>query len=248
MKRKLEMVVISDVHIGSFGCHAEELNIYLKSIKPNKIILLGDIIDGYVFDKRNFDKHQVQFFRIILYFIKDNVEVYYLTGNHDDFLRQFDDFEIMNFKKIDKLVLEINNKKYWFFHGDIFDISMRGRVGKLASSVGGRAYDLIIIFNRWLNIVLKKMGKNPFSLSKKIKDNVKKAVKFVSDFEQTACEHAIKQNYDYVINGHIHQPQIREYKNENGSVIYMNSGDWIENLSSLEFDGFSWKINYFNEQ
>lgn len=248
MKRDLDMVVISDVHIGSFGCHAEELNIYLKSINPKKIILLGDIIDGYVFDKKNFNKHQVQFFRIILDFIKKNVEVYYLTGNHDDFLRQFDDFEIMNFKKVDKLVLEINDKKYWFFHGDVFDISMKGTFGKLATSFGGKAYDLIIIFNRWLNVILKKMGKSPFSLSKKIKDNVKKAVKFVSDFEKISCEHAINQKYDFVINGHIHQPQIKEFKNEKGSVVYMNSGDWIENLSSLEFDGVDWKIHYFNEQ
>ena len=31
----------------------------------------------------------------------------------------------------------------------------------------------------------------------KIKDNVKKAVKFVSDFEKISCEHAINQKYDF---------------------------------------------------
>lgn len=247
MKRDLDIVVISDVHIGSFGCHAEELNIYLKSINPKKIILLGDIIDGYVFNVKNFDKHQIQFIRIILGFIRKNVEVYYLTGNHDDFLRNYDDFEIVNFKKSDKLVLDINGKKYWFFHGDLFDISMKGTIGKWLTYFGGKAYDYIIFLNKFINIFLKKIGKSPFSLSKKIKDNVKKAVKFVSDFEKISCEHAINQNYDYVINGHIHQPQIKSFKNEKGSVIYMNSGDWVENLSSLEFDGVNWKIYNFHE-
>ena len=99
----------------------------------------------------------------------------------------------------------------------------------------------IIILNKWINHFLKKLGKKPYSLSKVIKDSIKKAVIFVNDFETISCQHAIKQGYDYVINGHIHQPTIREFKSEDGSVVYMNSGDWIENLTSLEFDG-TWKI------
>jgi len=241
-KRDLEIVVISDVHLGTFGCHAEELNSYLKSINVKTIILNGDIFDGYVFEKKFFDKNQLEFIRIILKMIKKGTIVYYLTGNHDDFLRDFDEIKIENFVKDDKLVLTINGKKHWFFHGDIFDISVQGKIGKLLTKIGGKSYDFIIYLNRKINILLKKINKKPFSLSKKIKDNVKTAVKFVNDFEKISCEHAIENEYEYVINGHIHEPKIMKYSNQKGETIYMNSGDWVENLSSLEFDGVSWKI------
>lgn len=226
--------------------HAEELNSYLKSIKTKKLILNGDIFDGYVFAKKYFDKNQFEFIRIVLNLLKKGTEVYYLTGNHDDFLRDFDDLDIENFHKADKLILEIKNEKYWIFHGDIFDMSVQGKLGKFLTMIGGKSYDFIIYVNRTLNKLLKKIGKKPFSLSKKIKDNVKTAVKFINDFEKTSCEHAIKQKFDYVINGHIHEPKIIKYVNESGeSVIYMNSGDFVENLSSLEYDGDSWKIFKF---
>ena len=157
-KRELEIVVISDIHLGTYGCHAEELNQYLKSINPKKIILLGDIFDLYLFDQKFFKGPQIEFLRIILGMINAGVDVYYLTGNHDEFLRGFEEFNLQNFHKLDKLVLEIGGKRYWFFHGDIFDLSVRGKLGKFATLVGGRAYDFIIVLNKWINILLKKVG------------------------------------------------------------------------------------------
>jgi UDP-2,3-diacylglucosamine pyrophosphatase LpxH len=247
-KRELEIVAISDVHLGTYGCHAEELNNYLKSIKTNILILNGDIFDGYVFYKKYFDKHQLEFIRIILQFLKNNTKVYYITGNHDDFLRDFDTIEFNNFIKDDKLILTINGKKYWIFHGDVFDISVKGKLGKFLTKIGGKSYDFIIYLNRKINLLLKKINKKPFSLSKKIKENVKRAIKYISDFEKLSCEHGIDKEFDYVINGHIHEPKIVEFKNEKGSIIYMNSGDWVENLTSLEFDGIGWKIHRYNEK
>lgn len=247
-QRSLDIVVISDVHLGTYGCHAEELNKYLKSINTKILILNGDIFDGYVFEKKYFDKHQLEFIRTILKIIKNDTTVYYLTGNHDDFLRDFDEINLENFIKDDKLVLTIKDKKYWFFHGDIFDISVQGKLGKFLTMIGGKSYDFIIYLNRKFNLFLKKINKKPFSLSKKIKDNVKTAIKFISDFEKISCEHAIDKEFDYVINGHIHEPKIVNYQNEKGKIIYMNSGDWVENLSSLEFDGVSWKIFKYNDE
>jgi len=245
-KRELEIVVISDVHLGSYGCHAEELNHYIKSIKPKILILNGDIFDGYVFNKKYFPSSHVEFVRNVLTLIKKGTTVYYLTGNHDDFMRNFEEISVLNLHKLDKLVLTIDDKKYWFFHGDIFDLSMQGKLGKSLAVIGGSAYDFLIRINRWVNIILKFMGRKPYSLSKKVKDSVKKAIVYVSDFEEMSCRHAIRQGYDYVINGHIHQPCIREYRNDEGKVFYMNSGDWIENLTSLEFDGSEWTIYKYN--
>jgi UDP-2,3-diacylglucosamine pyrophosphatase LpxH len=76
---------------------------------------------------------------------------------------------------------------------------------------------------------------------------VKKAVKYIGDFELTASELAIDNHYDYVVCGHIHQPQIREVVNKKGSCTYLNSGDWIENLSALEYHDNEWKIFYYDE-
>jgi UDP-2,3-diacylglucosamine pyrophosphatase LpxH len=247
-KRNLDICVISDIHLGSYGCHAEELNKYIESINPKILILNGDIFDGYVFNKKYFPNTHFEVIRNVLKLLKNNTDVYLISGNHDDFLRSFDEISMTNLHKLDKLVLEIDGKSYWFFHGDVFDISMQGKIGKIISRVGGQGYDLLIYINKLLNKTLKIFGKEPYSLSKIIKNSVKKAVKYISDFEKMSCEHAIKQGYDYVVNGHIHQPSIRDYSNEDGKVVYMNSGDWIENLTSLEYVDGKWSIFCYNRE
>jgi len=239
-KRLLDVVVISDVHLGTYGCHAKELCHYLKSIKPNKLILNGDIIDIWAYKKNYFPKWHLNVIRQLFKMAANGVEIYYITGNHDDLLRRFSDLNIANICLTDKLLLNLNGRTAWIFHGDVFDISMK-HTTKLAK-LGGQAYDYLIILNRYVNQLLKKMGKQPYSFSKKIKDSVKKAVKYVNDFEQTAARIAIDKRYDFVICGHIHQPQKREIKTDKGSVIYLNSGDWVENLTSLEFCNNHWDI------
>jgi UDP-2,3-diacylglucosamine pyrophosphatase LpxH len=244
MKRKVEVVVLSDIHLGSYGCHAKELNEYLKSIDPDILILNGDIMDGYVFNKNYFPVEHFEVIKNILSMLKRGTKVYYIPGNHDDFLRELDDIHMDNLHKVDKLILELDGKTHWFFHGDVFDMSMQGKLGKSLAKIGGQAYDMIILINRIMNKLLVLLNKKPYSLSKKIKDNVKSAVKYVSDFEEMSCEHAIKQGFDVVVNGHIHQPKINTHTNPKGSVVYLNSGDYVENLSSLEYNNKQWKIHY----
>jgi UDP-2,3-diacylglucosamine pyrophosphatase LpxH len=144
----------------------------------------------------------------------------------------------------DKLVLTLQDKKAWFFHGDIFDVTMKH--SKWLAKLGGKGYDLLIVINRAINFLLTKMGRERISFSKKIKNSVKEAIKFISDFEQTATDLAISNGYDYVICGHIHQPVIKEYWNDEGSVIYLNSGDWVENLTCLEYFKGDWKLIQFD--
>lgn len=245
-KRKVDIVVISDIHLGTYGCHAAELLVYLKSIKPKKIILNGDIIDIWQLSKNYFPKAH---FDVLKKFIKwiasDEVEVYYLTGNHDEMLRKFSPFSLGNFHLLDKMKLQIADKKAWIFHGDIFDASVS--TTKWLAKLGGWGYDLLIVLNRIINFLLVKMGASKMSFSKKIKDNVKKAVKFIDDFEQTAIDLALEQNYDYVICGHIHQPQIKEISKEGKHICYLNSGDWIENLTALEYHNGEWQIYQYTE-
>jgi len=244
-KRSLDIVVLSDVHLGTVGCHALELVQYLNSIDPKKLILNGDFIDIWNFRKYYWPESHMLVIRTMLTMMTNGTDIYYLTGNHDEVLRKVSSLQLGPLFVRDKLVLELNGEKVWIFHGDVFDVTMKH--SKWIAKIGGKGYDLLILLNRAINSILMKLGRNKLSLSKRIKDSVKKAVRFIEDFEMTAIELAIDQGYNYVICGHIHQPKIRGYENDNGSVIYMNSGDWVENLTALEYDGDEWSMFRYEE-
>ncbi len=240
-RRTLNAVIISDVHLGTYGCHATELCNYLKSIKPHTLILNGDIIDGWQFSKRYFPLAHMQVIKEIMNLMMCGTRVFYITGNHDEMLRRYSELQMGGFQLCDKLLIEINGKKTWVFHGDVFDATTKGSA-KFIAKLGGYGYDFLILLNSFINYWLTLFGKEKMSLSKKIKASVKKAVSWINNFETTAAELAIENKYDYVVCGHIHQPQIKTVENEHGSVVYMNSGDWVENLTALELCKDEWTI------
>jgi UDP-2,3-diacylglucosamine pyrophosphatase LpxH len=246
-RRSVEVVVMSDLHLGTYGCHAREILNYLKSIQPRILVLNGDIIDIWQFNKRYFPLAHMQVIKEILQLISQGTRVIYITGNHDEALRRYSDMQMGLFQITDKLVMEINGKMTWIFHGDVFDATTKGSA-KLLAKLGGHGYDLLILINSLINRCLKLMGKEKMSFSKKVKNSVKKAVSWIGDFEQTAAELAIEKKYDYVICGHIHQPQKRVINTKEGSVTYLNSGDWIENLTALEYQHNEWQIFQYQEK
>ncbi|WP_340198532.1 UDP-2,3-diacylglucosamine diphosphatase [Ascidiimonas sp. W6] len=244
-KRKLDTVVISDVHLGTYGCHAGELLSYLNSIEPKKLVLNGDIIDVWQFRKSYFPKSHLQVVKKIIDLSTKGTEVFYITGNHDEMLRKFSDISMGNIHVLDKLILELDGKKAWIFHGDVFDASIQH--AKWIAKLGGWGYDLLILINRLINWVLQRLGKEKYSISKRIKSGVKKAVKHINNFEKVVSDLAIKQGYKYVICGHIHQPEMIRKVNKNGICLYLNSGDWVENLTALEYHNKRWNLYHFNE-
>lgn len=244
-KRDVELVILSDIHLGTYGCHAEELLRYLKTIRPKKLILNGDIIDMWQFSKRYWPKSHMQVVKYITGLLTRNTKIVYLTGNHDEMLRKFSGFKLGSFHIDNKVVLRLNGKRAWVFHGDVFDVTMR--YSKWLAKLGAIGYDTLILINALVNWVLLKFKREKISLSKRVKDSVKSAVKFINDFEKTAADIAIENGYDYVICGHIHQPEIRRIQTEKGEVIYLNSGDWIENLTALEFNGSEWSIYRYHD-
>jgi UDP-2,3-diacylglucosamine pyrophosphatase LpxH len=246
-KRKVDLVVLSDVHLGTYGCHAKELLHYLKSINPKTIVLNGDIIDIWQFSKRYWPKSHMKVVKQLMNWVSKGKKTYYITGNHDEMLRRFAGLKMGSFSIVNKLVLDLDNdKKAWFFHGDIFDVTMEH--SKWLAKLGAIGYDSLIIINRMVNFISEKIfRKGKISLSKKIKNSVKSAVKFINNFEQTSADIGISNKYDYVVCGHIHQPEIREITNAEGSITYLNSGDWIENLTALEYHDGHWSIYKFSE-
>lgn len=244
-KRKVELVVISDVHLGTYGCHAKELVRYMKSIKPETVVLNGDIIDIWQFSKSYWPKSHMQVIKQIISWATKDTKVYYITGNHDEMLRRFEGFELGSLKIENKLILDLDGKKAWIFHGDVFDVTMQS--ARWLTKLGSVGYDLLIYINAACNWTLQKMGKEKISLSKRIKNSVKQAVKFINNFEETCADIAIDNSYEYVLCGHIHHPEIKTISNSNGSVIYMNSGDWVENLSALEYHDKKWSMFNYRE-
>ena len=243
-KRKLDIALLSDLHLGTFGCHAKELLHYLKSIDPSHLVLNGDIIDVWQFSKNYFPSSHMQVIKELISMMSKGTHVYYITGNHDEAFRRYSGLRLGNFTLDDKLVFNINGCKTWIFHGDVFDATTKGSA-KLIAKLGGKGYDLLILLNRAINGLLAMLGRDKMSFSKKVKAGVKKAVRWIGNFELTAAELAIEYGYSHVICGHIHQPQIRHVERSKGSVTYMNSGDWIENLTSLEFVTGNWTIHHY---
>lgn len=244
-KRDVELVVLSDIHLGTYGCHAEDLLRYLKTINPKKIILNGDIIDMWQFSKRYWPKSHMQVVKHITGLLAKNTKVIYLTGNHDEMLRKFSGLKIGSFTIDNKIVLKLNGKRAWIFHGDVFDVTMK--YSKWLAKLGAIGYDTLILLNTIVNWILNRFGREKISLSKRVKDSVKSAVKFINDFEKVAADIAIENEYDFVVCGHIHHPEIKKIITDKGEVTYLNSGDWIENLTSLEFHDGKWKIYRYVE-
>lgn len=246
MKRELDIAILSDTHLGTYGCHAKELLQYLQHIKPQTLILNGDFIDIWQFRKRYFPKEHLQIVQRILKMAEKGTKVYYITGNHDDSLRRYSDFSAGNIHLCDKLSLELNGEKYWIFHGDIFDLFIK--YSPWMSKIGGKGYDWLILLNRFINKVRLRMGMSRMSFAKRVKHRVKEAVKFIGDFENTAINLAGEKDYDYVVCGHIHRAQMREVEAENGKrVTYMNSGDWVESLTALEYRFGTWSVYEYDE-
>jgi UDP-2,3-diacylglucosamine pyrophosphatase LpxH len=246
VKRKPSVVVISDVHLGTYGCHAVELLAYLKSIKPEVLILNGDIIDMWNFKKKYFPQEHLLVLQKIIKMALSGTKVFYITGNHDDKLRDLTEFAFGNISLRNSLHIQIKDKRYLFFHGDVFDASVN--VTKFFAKLGGKGYDYLVLFNRSLNNWRSKFGFKRVSFASRVKFKVKEAIKFVTDFETAAIEMAAAQGFDFVVCGHIHMPQVKEVKTEKGSVTYLNSGDWVENLTSLEFENGEWTIYKYSEE
>ena len=242
-KRNVELVVLSDIHLGTSGCQAAELLKYLKSIKPKTLILNGDIIDIWQFKKRFFPKAHLKVIKHLIGLSSDRCNVYYITGNHDEMFRKFNGMKIGKLRILNDLKLNLDGKIVWFFHGDVFDVVMQ--YSKWLAKLGAIGYDSLIWLNTKVNWIGRILNFEPVSFSKRIKESVKGAVKYINAFEDTAAIIAARKGIDYIVCGHIHHPEMKLIEVDDRIINYLNSGDWIENLTSLEYNVGQWQIfNY----
>ena len=223
---KVDALFISDVHLGSKGCNADELLKVLKDYKPKQLFLVGDIIDGWLLKKRNYwTQDFTNVLRKILSYSKNGTEVIYITGNHDEFLRSYSSTELGNIKIVDEW--EWNG--YLITHGDLYDGVVQL---KWLGILGSWGYEVAITIDRFLK---KRLGYKK-SLSKTLKDSVKQAVKFITDFENQLAYQALSKNLKGVICGHIHKPEDKNIQIRESQIHYLNCGDWIENNSYIIYN------------
>jgi UDP-2,3-diacylglucosamine pyrophosphatase LpxH len=238
---RYKTVIMSDLHLGSTYSRAEDISNFIDGIECDVLILNGDIIDGWALKRGNsWTKEHMKCVRKIMKKAY-KTKVYWLRGNHDDFLHEFIPIFLGNIEILENLDLYgINDKKYLVLHGDIFDIFVNEM--KWLAKIGSIGYDFTLWLNKWYNKYRLFMGKDYFSLSKKIKNSVKSATNFIGDFEKHMVNHANKLGYDGVICGHIHKAEIKKIDN----IDYMNSGDWVESKTALVEDDYgNWSLINF---
>lgn len=234
---------ISDVHLGTRGCKAAHLNAFLKAHKCEYLYLVGDIIDGWRIKQGWYwpSLHNRIVRRIMKKAEKEGTKVIYITGNHDEFLREYVDehaIKMGNISIVNETEHEtVGGERIWIVHGDAYDGVTKYH--KWVAFAGDMGYNFLIWANSYLNTIRKWMGLKYWSLSKAIKNKVKGAVSYMFEFEETVAREAIKRDVDGVICGHIHHAAKREIKmsfsDERGirGVMYYNCGDWVESCTAL---------------
>jgi UDP-2,3-diacylglucosamine pyrophosphatase LpxH len=230
---KVEALFISDVHLGSRGSNALELTNMLKHYEPEYLFIVGDFIDGWLLKRRHYwNQDFSNVIRKVLSYSKKGTKVVYITGNHDDFLRQYVPLDLgENIEIVDEY--QWNN--YFITHGDAYDGIVNLKWLGVLGSVG---YEIAIKIDR----TMKRFGYKK-SISKWAKDKVKDAVKFITLFEDQLVYQANKRNCDGVICGHIHKPESKMID----GIHYLNCGDWIENNSFIVYNKHKFEVKRYKQ-
>jgi UDP-2,3-diacylglucosamine pyrophosphatase LpxH len=228
-RARFRSVFISDVHLGTPGCQAEALLDFLKSHPSERLYLLGDIIDGWQLRRRWFwPQTHNDVVQKLLKRARKGCKVVFIPGNHDEFARHFTEHHFGGVEVVAEAVhTTADGQKLWLIHGDHFDGVIQ--YAKWLAYVGDTLYEWLLRVNRHFNSFRARMGLPYWSLSQYVKHKVKKAVNFVTRFEEAVAAEARRRGHDGVVCGHIHRPEMRRID----GTLYCNDGDWVESLSAL---------------
>lgn len=247
-KHHYRTVWLSDIHLGSDNCKVDMIQSFISEVKADTIILVGDIIDGWAIKRRwnSVPQSHLNVIRTLMTKAKKDTQIYYVVGNHDEFIRKFHDFFPFQFGNIhidNEFVYDtLTNGQIWNVHGDLYDCITR--MHKWISVLGDIGYTLLVTINKWFNNIRQRIGYPYWSVSNYAKQKVKRAVEFITNFEDIVSLECSHRGYSGVVCGHIHTPIIKEL---NG-IIYYNTGDWVENCTALveHLDG-TMEIIYYDK-
>ncbi len=241
-RRAVDLVVLSDVHLGTRSCKAESLVRYLDGISPSELVLNGDILDLREIHKGYWPESHGEVVRRILAFADAGVPVYYVTGNHDEVLRPFSLYRSGNLHLVDALERTLAGKRTWIVHGDAIEETMK--TPRLLRSIGCVVYHALRGIDRRATEIGRGIGARPPSLVRFVK-RFKKALAHIARYEDTCARIAAERGFDTIVTGHIHFPNhrtIRPDPHGAASVQYLNSGDWVDSMSSLEWHQGEWSV------
>jgi len=238
--RQLDIAVISDLHLATYACKPKKILKYLKSIKPQMLVLNGDIIDSWRFSRNYFPKSHLKVVRQIIKMMEKGVKVYYITGNHDEFLRKFSPVEAGNLQIVDRLVLDQDGGKTLILHGDIFDHSIY--MAKWLAKIGAAGKGMLSLIDAFINGLLGIFGRKDFILYKTINQKLNRERSTLIGYEKSMLKSCAEQGYQTVICGHTHFPKDRELLINNKRVHYLNCGDWVEHFTAAEYYNGSWHL------
>ena len=246
-KRRLEIAVLSDVHLGSYACHAEELLTYLSSIDPKILILNGDILDTKMMRNNYFPPSHLKVIKKVFSLASRGTEVHFITGNRDEHFRNLDDVYMGTIKFSNHLSLSLNGKNTLFFHGDIFDFSFS--LSHWLLKLGSFGLNTLLKLSKLKTKLFRLIGKKNSRFSKSESAFGERDSEQISLFEKNVAKMAINQHYDHVVCGHSHFPNKQIIETTKGECLYLNSGDWVQHMTALEYSFKRWKIyRYQNDK
>ncbi|WP_159517632.1 UDP-2,3-diacylglucosamine diphosphatase [Sunxiuqinia indica] len=241
--RDLKVSVISDVHLATHACKAKPLLKYLKSINPEILVLNGDIIDSWRFSRNYFPKPHLKVVRQFIKMLEKGVKIFYITGNHDEFLRKFNGAEMGNLKIVNQLILDLDDHKTWIFHGDLFDHVIHQ--AKWLAKFGAAIYGLLTVANKSVNAMLRLFKLKDVIIYKSIKKKLIKDKTQLTHFEEVITKISGERNYKTVICGHTHIPRDKSTLTANRLVRYINCGDWVEHFTAAEYHHKKWHLFHY---
>jgi UDP-2,3-diacylglucosamine pyrophosphatase LpxH len=239
--RDVDLVVISDVHLGTRSCKAEQLDAYLASVRPRELVLNGDIVDLRETHKRYWPAAHSAVVRRILALAASGVPVFYVTGNHDEALRRFTPVLMGGVQLVDELERELGGRRTLITHGDGIEAGMP--INRALRRVGCSVYHAIRGIERW--IARTRVAAPEFVRALK---STRKAIAHIARYEEACAASARSRGYDAIVTGHIHAANLRDIAHAAGTVRYLNSGDWVDSLTALECHGGVWRLARHGEE
>lgn len=238
-KKKVKSIFISDVHLGSKFCMSKELHSFLKKYECENLYLVGDFIDGWKLKKNFYWNDEYSYIiRKILSMLKHNTKIFYISGNHDEFLRNFLPQDFGNIIIRDEIVhTTVDGKKVLVIHGDIFDHLTKHMTW--AYHLGDKGYSLLLYLNKLFNYIRRSLGLQYWSFSKMAKRNFKEAVNYINNFEYLVAKYAVQNECDFILCGHVHTPVDKQIKIDGKEIRYLNCGDFVESCTAIieDLDG-----------
>lgn len=241
VKKHYKTIILSDLHLGMPHAKVDELIQFLRSVTCERLLLNGDIIDGWYISKHPkcmWRGDLMRLFRALLEMIRsDAPDVIYIYGNHDDFMRRYAEKEVAGIKVMKDFTVSSGGKRFFVTHGDCFDSV--NRKATWLSKIGASCYEFLLFINVFYNKYRAWRHKEPFSFAQVLKRWTKKIVSNFTKFEERITDFAVKNGYDGIVCGHIHHPEDRCF----GRLRYLNSGDWIYNMSVVvEDENRCWRV------